>query len=126
MLHFPRWQVISIVVFCVLGVIFSLPNLVSERTLEGLPSWLPKRQVSLGLDLQGGSHLLLEVNFAAAFAERTDTTDTTRRGAFSCDFGCEGFFDEGIPLAARVAAALPFGVGGAAIGTMKDGLRFRH
>src|SRR3954452_23157204 len=70
MLHFPRWQVITIVVVCVFGVLFSLPNLFAERTLESLPSWIPKRQVALGLDLQGGSHLLLEVNFAAAFAER--------------------------------------------------------
>jgi preprotein translocase subunit SecD len=70
MLHVPRWQVITIVVVCVLGVLFSLPNLFSEKALQDLPSWVPKRQVALGLDLQGGSHLLLEVNFAAAFAER--------------------------------------------------------
>src|SRR5690242_15002525 len=70
MLHFPRWQVITILVVCVLGVLLSLPNLFSEKTLESLPSWVPKRQVALGLDLQGGSHLLLEVNFGAAFAER--------------------------------------------------------
>jgi protein-export membrane protein SecD len=70
MLHFPRWQVITIVVVCVLGVLLSLPNFFSEKTLESLPGWVPHKQVSLGLDLQGGSHLLLEVNFGAAFAER--------------------------------------------------------
>jgi preprotein translocase subunit SecD len=70
MLHFPRWQVITILVVCALGLLAALPNMFSEATLSRLPGWLPKKQVALGLDLQGGSHLLLEVNFGAAFAER--------------------------------------------------------
>ena len=62
MLHFPRWKTIAILAVCALGILYALPNLFSEKTLAGLPSWLPHKQVHLGLDLQGGSHLLLEMN----------------------------------------------------------------
>jgi protein-export membrane protein SecD len=70
MLQFQPWKVAAILAVCILGVILSLPNLFSPATLDKLPSWLPKKQVSLGLDLQGGSHLLLEVDVKAAMVER--------------------------------------------------------
>jgi len=62
MLHFARWKTITILVVCALGVLYAAPNLFSEKTLGAMPSWLPHKQVHLGLDLQGGSHLLLEMN----------------------------------------------------------------
>jgi protein-export membrane protein SecD len=70
MLHFEKWKVAGIALVCFLGLVLSLPNLFSKATLDKLPDWLPKKQVSLGLDLRGGSHLLLEVDTKAAFAER--------------------------------------------------------
>src|SRR5690242_1059887 len=70
MLYFPRWLVTLILGICALGVILSLPNLFSQKTLDALPSWVPKKQVSLGLDLRGGSHLLLEVDMNAVRRER--------------------------------------------------------
>jgi preprotein translocase subunit SecD len=70
MLQFQPWKVAAILAVCILGVLLSLPNLFSPATLDRLPSWLPKKQVSLGLDLQGGSHLLLEVDVRAAMVER--------------------------------------------------------
>ena len=70
MLQFQPWKVAGIVAVCLLGVLLSLPNLFAPATLDKLPSWLPKKQVSLGLDLQGGSHLLLEVDVRAAIVER--------------------------------------------------------
>lgn len=45
-----------------LGVLVALPNALPERTLANWPSWLPSQKVSLGLDLRGGSHLVLEVD----------------------------------------------------------------
>src|SRR5436305_685042 len=66
MLHFQTWKIVVIVVVCAFGVIFSLPNLFSAETLDKLPGFVPKQQVNLGLDLRGGSHLLLEVDFGAA------------------------------------------------------------
>ena len=42
------------------------PEPVPATTLAQLPGWLPKQQVTLGLDLRGGSHLVLEVDAARA------------------------------------------------------------
>ncbi|MFO0997472.1 MAG: protein translocase subunit SecD [Alphaproteobacteria bacterium] len=69
MVHIPRWQSILIVIICVLGALVMVPSFLSRATLETLPGWFPKRQVSLGLDLQGGSHLLLEVDTNAILDE---------------------------------------------------------
>jgi SecD/SecF fusion protein len=52
------------------GLVFSIPNFISKDTLDALPDWLPKQAMVLGLDLQGGSHLLLEVNRESIVSER--------------------------------------------------------
>jgi preprotein translocase subunit SecD len=64
MLTFTRWKQIVIIGLCVLGFIIVLPNFVSRSTLDKWPRFMPKQQLSLGLDLRGGAHLLLalEVN----------------------------------------------------------------
>lgn len=62
MIQFPRWKTALIILTCLLGIVFALPNVLPERALNAMPDWLPKKQVVLGLDLQGGSHLLLEVD----------------------------------------------------------------
>jgi preprotein translocase subunit SecD len=40
--------------------------------MEQMPTWLPREQINLGLDLQGGSHLLLEVDLSAVIEERLE------------------------------------------------------
>ena len=69
MLYFANWKIALICAVCALGVLLSLPNLLSSTFLARLPSWLPHKQVALGLDLRGGSYLLLEVDVAAAQRE---------------------------------------------------------
>ena len=61
MLHFQRWKVILVWGIVLVGFLLALPNLFSPSTLAGLPSWLPHKQVNLGLDLQGGAHLLYQL-----------------------------------------------------------------
>ena len=39
-----------------------------------MPDWLPKRQMTLGLDLQGGSHILLQIDRQDLADERLETT----------------------------------------------------
>ncbi|MCZ6522472.1 MAG: protein translocase subunit SecD, partial [Alphaproteobacteria bacterium] len=79
MLDFPRWKIILVVAICLTGLVFALPNLLSRDTAESLPKWLPNQQINLGLDLQGGSHLLLEVETAAVVRERLlDMVQATR------------------------------------------------
>lgn len=69
MIQISRWQIGFVIAVVVLGVLYALPNFVSKDSLAGLPDWLPHRQVNLGLDLQGGSHLLLEVDLQAVVQE---------------------------------------------------------
>ena len=62
MLHFSRWKITLILGAIMLGLLFALPNVLSEKTREALPGILPSQTLNLGLDLQGGAHLLLEVD----------------------------------------------------------------
>ncbi|MDR0677884.1 MAG: protein translocase subunit SecD [Holosporaceae bacterium] len=59
---FPRWKEILVACVCAFGILFALPNILPESILSKLPEWLPNQRVSLGLDLRGGAHLLLEVD----------------------------------------------------------------
>ena len=72
MLYFANWKIALICAICALGVLLSLPNLFSPSQLAQLPRVLPHKQVSLGLDLRGGSYLLLQVDVAAAAPAVTD------------------------------------------------------
>ena len=62
MLHFERWKIIAIVLTCLAGVLFTLPNFFSKETVDGWPWWVPHKQLPLGLDLRGGAHLLLAMD----------------------------------------------------------------
>lgn len=72
MLHFARWKAIVVVLVCALAVAVASPNLISREDADALPGWFPHRQISLGLDLQGGSHLLLQVDTRAVVRERLE------------------------------------------------------
>ncbi|MHA1536337.1 MAG: protein translocase subunit SecD [Alphaproteobacteria bacterium] len=80
MVHFQRWQLVLVALACLLGVAFAAPNMLSKEDAEGLPGWLPGQQINLGLDLQGGSHLLLEVDLKTVLKEHVDSlADSIRR-----------------------------------------------
>ncbi len=70
MLNFTRTKTIIILAICLLGVLLSLPSLLPSGTI---PAFIPQRHLNLGLDLQGGSYLLLEVDGAAVRQERLET-----------------------------------------------------
>jgi preprotein translocase subunit SecD len=69
MLFFSRWKAVAIVLTALIVCLFALPNFFSENTIRKWPSWAQRHMV-LGLDLQGGSSLLLEVDTAAVRKER--------------------------------------------------------
>jgi SecD/SecF fusion protein len=73
MLYFSRWKIISILLIILAGFAYAAPNLLSKETAESLPTWLPRDRMTLGLDLQGGSHVLMQVNREALIKERLDT-----------------------------------------------------
>jgi len=72
MVYFAKWKVVLIVAACLLGAAFTAPNFLARDAAEGLPTWLPHKQISLGLDLQGGSHLLLEVETNEVIKEQLE------------------------------------------------------
>lgn len=91
MLRFEPWKIITIVVICLLGFAFAAPNILSKDGAEGLPSWLPNQQINLGLDLQGGAHLLLEVDIEAVVGEQIESlVDDVRAALRSNDIGYTG------------------------------------
>jgi protein-export membrane protein SecD len=76
MMYFSKLKTALIVGVCALGVLFCLPNFVAAPA-----SWLPWRAVHLGLDLRGGSYLLLEVDMGAVVKERLENLADTVRTA---------------------------------------------
>lgn len=72
MLVFERWKIILVLVISLLGIVYAVPNFLSRSAAGSLPTWLPHQQINLGLDLQGGSHLLLEVDFATVLTEQLE------------------------------------------------------
>ncbi|MBG6143790.1 protein-export membrane protein SecD [Labrenzia sp. EL_142] len=62
MLHFARWKIVLIVLVVAAGILTTLPNFFTAKQLESWPDFLPKNQMVLGLDLQGGAYLLYEVD----------------------------------------------------------------
>lgn len=64
------WLIGFYAVIIFVGMLIALPNVLSQQTLDELPSWMPKNRVSLGLDLRGGSHLVLEIDETDLVKER--------------------------------------------------------
>ena len=56
------WVVMTYAVLLLLAVATAIPNFLSQDIRNTLPDWATSQTVSLGLDLQGGSHLLLAVD----------------------------------------------------------------
>ncbi|MEV4934895.1 protein translocase subunit SecD [Sphingobium sp. LMC3-1-1.1] len=61
MLNFPRWAVFAILAPLLIGIACAVPSFLPDRVVEQLPKFMQTR-VNLGLDLSGGSHLLLEAS----------------------------------------------------------------
>jgi preprotein translocase subunit SecD len=73
MLKIESWKLAVVGILCALGLAFAAPNLLDAETAADLPDFLPNKQISLGLDLQGGSHLLLEVEVGVVVKERLES-----------------------------------------------------
>ncbi|PZU60913.1 MAG: protein translocase subunit SecD [Sphingobium sp.] len=80
MLVFPRWKVALILLTLGIGVLCSVPSFLPERIVSRFPAALQTR-VNLGLDLAGGSHLLLEANPDDVAKQRVETMEEQVRVA---------------------------------------------
>lgn len=96
MLNFPPWKIAAILGVCLLGLIVCVPNLFSRETVDSWPSFLPRQQINLGLDLQGGSHLLLEVDSAAVVRDRMESMVDEVRAALRGDGDTIGYRNLGV------------------------------
>ena len=79
MINFPSWKIWLINIVCALGVFLAIPNFLNTQAKTNLPSWW--QPVSLGLDLQGGSHLLMEVMVDEVAKERLIALEDSVRQA---------------------------------------------
>jgi preprotein translocase subunit SecD len=70
MMSLSRWKIIVIGLAVLFGVLFTLPNLLPPQVLASYPAFLPHQTLNLGLDLRGGSYLLLEVDTDALRQEK--------------------------------------------------------
>jgi preprotein translocase subunit SecD len=73
MLQVSAWVRIVVGAILLLGIIIALPNALPEKLRNQLPGWVPSNTVSLGLDLQGGSYVLLEVELDQVMKNQLDT-----------------------------------------------------
>lgn len=76
MTYVPRWKIILVTAISLLSVLYCVPTFIEKGTRESvqavLPDWVPAKAIRLGLDLQGGSHLLLEVDTESVVKQRTE------------------------------------------------------
>ena len=90
MLYFTRWKALAIIVTALVVCLCAVPNFFPEATVKGWPAWAQRRLV-LGLDLQGGSYLLLEVDFNYVKKEKLDQIrDDVRRTLREARIGYTG------------------------------------
>ncbi len=74
MLFFTRGKAAAIVITALVVCLLAVPNFFSESVVQHWPSWA-QRHIVLGLDLQGGSSLLLEVDTNSVRKERLQALD---------------------------------------------------
>ena len=68
-MHISRLRLAIYAIAVIFGILAALPNLLPDRMLAALPNIIPKNQVTLGLDLRGGSHIVLEVDASGLVKE---------------------------------------------------------
>jgi len=103
MLYFSRLKMVLIWLAVAATVLLAAPNLFPASTLAQLPSWVPKRQMTLGLDLQGGSHILLEMIQNDLIKDRLETTrDEIRTLLRDAKIGYTGLAGTGRTLQVRI------------------------
>ena len=102
MLYFTRWKALGIILTALVVCLFVVPNFFPESTVKNWPLWAQRRLV-LGLDLQGGSYLLLEVDSNYVKKEKLDQVrDDVRRTLREARIGYTGLASRGDAVEVRV------------------------
>ena len=77
MLDFPKWKIWAVSLVVLVGVLLAIPSLFPKDQVERWPGWIPNARISLGLDIAGGSQLLLEADTADASKQRLQAMEET-------------------------------------------------
>lgn len=102
MLYFTRWKAAAILLTAFVVCLFAVPNFLPEKMVQSWPKWA-QRHVVLGLDLQGGSHILLEVDSNAVRKEKLEgLRDDVRRVLRDVRAGYTGLVVRGNSVEVRI------------------------
>ncbi|MCU0729192.1 MAG: protein translocase subunit SecD [Sphingopyxis sp.] len=80
MLDFPRWKIVGVWLVLLTGLVLAVPSFVPPQWLSAIPEEMRPR-VNLGLDLAGGSHLLLEADINDVRIQRIAAEERAVRDA---------------------------------------------
>jgi preprotein translocase subunit SecD len=102
MLYFTRWKATAIILTAFVICLFAVPNFLPEKMVQSWPKWA-QRHIVLGLDLQGGSHILLEVDTNAVRKEKLEAVrDDVRRVLRDARVGYTGLVVRGNSVEVRI------------------------
>jgi len=101
MMYFSRARTALILGICALGVLLCLPNLFPQPA-----AWLPWHHINLGLDLRGGSYLLMQVDMDTVVRERLEIlADEARQALIHAPGGSIGYRNIAVSTGAATAPA---------------------
>jgi preprotein translocase subunit SecD len=102
MLYFSRWKALATLLTALLVCAFAVPNFFGDATLKRLPKWA-QRHVVLGLDLQGGSHILLEVDINDVRRQKAESVrDDVRNSLRAARVGYTGLAIRDLSVEVRI------------------------
>jgi preprotein translocase subunit SecD len=102
MLYFTRWRAAAIILTALIVCLFAVPNFLPASVVDSLPKWA-QRHIVLGLDLQGGSHILLEVDTKSVRKDMLEALrDDVRRVLRDARIGYTGLVVRGNNVEVRI------------------------
>merc|ERR1711862_329696 len=75
-------KIIFIKIICITGIILCLPIILSEKSISHFPNIIKNQKYNLGIDLQGGSQITLEIDFKENVKESTKILSRTCKDLF--------------------------------------------
>jgi preprotein translocase subunit SecD len=102
MLYFTRWKAAAILLTALVVCLFAVPNFLPSSVVQSWPKWA-QRHIVLGLDLQGGSYILLQVDTKSVRQERLQALrDDARRVLRDARIGYTGLVIRGNSVEVRI------------------------
>jgi preprotein translocase subunit SecD len=122
MLYFTRWKATAILLTALFVCLCAVPSFLPAHVVEHLPKWA-QRHLVLGLDLQGGSHILLEVDTKAVRKEMLETLrDDVRRILREARIGYTGLVVRGNSVEVHIREGANSGQAGDKLRTLSQPL----